>query len=154
MPLLTLSDITMNFGERRLLDGVSFRVNKGDRIAFVGDNGAGKSTLFKIIKGTLTPDGGEVILHGNTIAGFLSQNMDEQDLSGASLKPSNLIDIELKIDEVTAAISRLVSKKRSAIWSLSSHSRSVSSARRTASRTPCRVMPTSSAISEREKSSL
>lgn len=106
MPLLTLSDITMIFGERRLLDGVSFRVNKGDRIAFVGDNGAGKSTLFKIIKGTLTPDGGEVILHGNTIAGFLSQNMDEQDLSGASLKPSNLIDIELKIDEVTAAISR------------------------------------------------
>ena len=84
MPLLTLSNITMNYGQRRILDGVSFRVNKGDRIAFIGANGAGKSTLFKIIKGVLTPDDGEVILHGNTIAGYLSQNMDEQDLSGAS----------------------------------------------------------------------
>jgi len=104
MPLLTLSNITMNYGPRRILDGVSFRVNKGDRIAFIGDNGAGKSTLFKIIKGTLTPDDGEVILHGNTIAGYLSQNMDEQDLSGASLKPSNLIDLELKIETLSSKI--------------------------------------------------
>ena len=106
MPLLTLNNITMNFGTRRILDGVSFRVNKGDRIAFIGDNGAGKSTLFKIIKGVLTPDDGEVILHGNTIAGYLSQNMDEQDLSGASLKPSNLLDLELKIESVSGKISR------------------------------------------------
>ena len=105
MPLLTLNNITMNYGPRRILDGVSFRVNKGDRIAFIGDNGAGKSTLFKIIKGTLTPDDGEVILHGNTIAGYLSQNMDEQDLSGATLKPSNLVDLELKIETVSSKIS-------------------------------------------------
>ena len=106
MPLLTLNNITMNYGQRRILDGVSFRVNKGDRIAFIGDNGAGKSTLFKIIKGVLTPDDGEVILHGNTIAGYLSQNMDEQDLSGASLKPSNLLNLELKIESVSGKISR------------------------------------------------
>ena len=106
MPILTLNNITMNYGERRILDGVSFRVNKGDRIAFIGDNGAGKSTLFKIIKGTLTPDDGEVILHGNTIAGYLSQNMDEQDLSGATLKPSNLIELELKIESLTSKITR------------------------------------------------
>ena len=104
MPLLTLDNITMDFGPRLILDGVSFRVNKGDRIAFIGDNGAGKSTLFKIIKGTLTPDNGEVILHGNTIAGYLSQNMDEQDLSGASLKPSNLIELELKIETFSSKI--------------------------------------------------
>ena len=58
MPLLTVQNISKNYGERRVLNDVSFRVNKGDRIAFIGDNGAGKSTLFKIIKGTLTPDGG------------------------------------------------------------------------------------------------
>ena len=110
MPLLTLSNITMNYGPRRILDGVSFRVNKGDRIAFIGDNGAGKSTLFKIIKGTLTPDDGEVILHGNTIAGYLSQNMDEQDLSGASLKPSNLIDLELKIETLSSKITHASEK--------------------------------------------
>ena len=110
MPLLTLNNITMNYGPRRILDGVSFRVNKGDRIAFIGDNGAGKSTLFKIIKGTLTPDDGEVILHGNTIAGYLSQNMDEQDLSGASLKPSNLIDLELKMETLSSKITHASEK--------------------------------------------
>jgi len=110
MPLLTLSNITRNDGPRRILDGVSFRVNKGDRIAFIGDNGAGKSTLFKIIKGTLTPDDGEVILHGNTIAGYLSQNMDEQDLSGASLKPSNLIDLELKMEMLSSKITHASEK--------------------------------------------
>ena len=110
MPLLTLNNITMNYGQRRILDGVSFRMNKGDRIAFIGDNGAGKSTLFKIIKGTLIPDDGEVILHGNTIAGYLSQNMDEQDLSGSTLKPSNLIDLELKIEDLSGRISRASEK--------------------------------------------
>ena len=110
MPLLTLDNITMNYGPRRILDGVSFRVNKGDRIAFIGDNGAGKSTLFKIIKGVLTPDDGEVILHGNTIAGYLSQNMDEQDLSGATLKPSNLIDLELKIETLSSRITHASEK--------------------------------------------
>ena len=114
MPLLTLSNITMNFGSRRILDGVSFRVNKGDRIAFIGDNGAGKSTLFKIIKGVLIPDDGEVILHGNTIAGYLSQNMDEQDLSGATLKPSNLIDLEIKIDAVSSKISHAAERQEDA----------------------------------------
>lgn len=94
MPILSVDNISLNFGERRLLDGVSFMVNEGDKIAFIGNNGAGKSTLFKIIKGTVRPDDGKVIRHGNTIVGFLSQNMDEQDLSGSTLKPQKLIDIE------------------------------------------------------------
>ena len=105
MPLLTLQNISMSFGERRVLDGVSFRINKGDKIAFVGDNGAGKSTLFKIIKGVYTPDEGDVLIHGNTIVGFLSQNMDEQDLSDSHLKPKRLIDVEAKLKTVESLMS-------------------------------------------------
>ena len=106
MPLLTVQNISMSYGERRVLDGVNFRVNKGDRIAFIGDNGAGKSTLFKIIKGLITPDGGEVIYHGNTIVGFLSQNMSEQDLSGNTLKPVKLIDIECRMHDLERELSK------------------------------------------------
>ena len=106
MPLLTVQNISMSYGERRVLDGVDFRVNKGDRIAFIGDNGAGKSTLFKIIKGIITPDGGDIIYHGNTIVGFLSQNMSEQDLSGNTLKPVKLIDLETKMHDLERAMSK------------------------------------------------
>ncbi|MBO4426475.1 MAG: ABC-F family ATP-binding cassette domain-containing protein [Clostridiales bacterium] len=106
MPLLTVQNISMSYGERRVLDGVNFRVNQGDRIAFIGDNGAGKSTLFKIIKGLITPDGGDVICHGNTIVGFLSQNMSEQDLSGNTLKPVKLIDLETKLHDLERAMSK------------------------------------------------
>ncbi|MBR2523715.1 MAG: ABC-F family ATP-binding cassette domain-containing protein [Clostridiales bacterium] len=87
----------MNFGTRQILDGVSFRVEEGDRIAFVGDNGAGKSTLFKIISGKYEPSSGNIIFHGNTMAGFLSQNMDEQDLTSSSLKPRKMQELEADI---------------------------------------------------------
>ena len=112
MPLITVEDITMNFGTRQILDGVSFRVEEGDRIAFVGDNGAGKSTLFKIISGKLEPSSGKVIMHGNTMAGFLSQNMDEQDLSKASLKPKKMQELEADIALLEADISKADDPKR------------------------------------------
>lgn len=105
MPILSVDNISVTFGERRLLDGVSFMINEGDKIAFIGNNGAGKSTLFRIIKETLRPDDGRVIKHGNTIVGFLSQSMDEQDLSGSTLKPQKLLDLEARKTELELEIS-------------------------------------------------
>lgn len=107
MPLLTVQNISKNYGERNVLDDVSFRVNKGDKIAFIGDNGAGKSTLFKIIRGVITPDGGDVFLHGKTIAGYLSQRIEEQDLSSATLKPVKLVELDERIASLEKEISKL-----------------------------------------------
>lgn len=104
MPLITIDNISINFGERDVLNGISFRVEEGDRIAFVGDNGSGKSTLFKIISGKYEPSSGKVIFHGNTIAGFLSQNMEEQDLSSSSLKPAAMLELEADIAAMEAEI--------------------------------------------------
>ena len=94
MPLLTIDNVSIDFHGRDLLDKVSFRINEGDKIAFIGNNGAGKSTLFRIIRGTLTPKEGKIIRHGNTIVGFLSQNMEEQDFNGKTLKPVRLSEKE------------------------------------------------------------
>lgn len=107
MPLLTVQNISMSFGERRVLNDVSFRVNKGDRIAFIGDNGAGKSTLFKIIRGNIAPESGEILMHGQTIAGYLSQRIEEQDLSSATLKPKKLVDLELRLSTLEKEIAKL-----------------------------------------------
>ena len=107
MPLLTVQNISKNYGERNVLDDVSFRVNKGDKIAFIGDNGAGKSTLFKIIRGVITPDGGDVFLHGKTIAGYLSQRIEEQDLSSATLKPAKMVELDERLASLEKEISKL-----------------------------------------------
>ena len=107
MPLLTVQNISKSYGDRLVLNDVSFRVNKGDKIAFIGDNGAGKSTLFKIIRGNLHSDSGDVLLHGNTIAGYLSQRIEEQDLSSATLKPARLVELDSLISSLEKEIADL-----------------------------------------------
>jgi len=56
--ILTVEGLSKTIDGRKLLDNVSFRVNKGDKIAFVGENELAKTTLFKIIMEELEPDEG------------------------------------------------------------------------------------------------
>lgn len=60
MPILTFRDVLLSFGQPPLLDGVSFAIDKGERLCLVGRNGAGKSTLLKMIAGEIQPDDGEI----------------------------------------------------------------------------------------------
>lgn len=60
MPILTFRDVLVSFGQPPLLDGVSFAIDKGERLCLVGRNGMGKSTLLKIIAGEIQPDDGEI----------------------------------------------------------------------------------------------
>ena len=58
-PLLTLSDMGVNLGDRWLLRHVDLSIHAGERLALVGRNGAGKSSLMKLITGTVEADEGE-----------------------------------------------------------------------------------------------
>ena len=64
-PLLSLKNITRNFGAIEALRGISFDINRGEVVALLGDNGAGKSTLVKIIAGGLEPSSGQVVFEGD-----------------------------------------------------------------------------------------
>ncbi|NKB77685.1 MAG: ATP-binding cassette domain-containing protein [Gammaproteobacteria bacterium] len=69
MALLKLNDISIAFGDHKLLDYANLTVEPGQRIGLLGRNGEGKSTLLKIISGEVRPDGGEIHCQvGNTIA--------------------------------------------------------------------------------------
>ena len=63
-PLLTVRDLSKQFGGTRALDGVSLTVRRGEILALLGENGAGKSTLIKCLAGIHTPDGGGFDWHG------------------------------------------------------------------------------------------
>ena len=74
--MISVINVNVNFGERDLLDNVSFTIGERDRVGLVGRNGAGKSTLMKIIAGYVTPNGGGSIAKANEATiGFLHQDM-------------------------------------------------------------------------------
>src|SRR5580692_9669295 len=61
MSRLTASDVSISFGSRVVLDGVSLSIGAGDRIGIIAPNGVGKSTLLAVLAGDLEPDAGTVI---------------------------------------------------------------------------------------------
>lgn len=74
--MINISNVNVHFGERTLLDNVSFTIGERDRIGLVGRNGAGKSTMMKIIAGHITPNGsGNIARPNGTTLGFLHQDM-------------------------------------------------------------------------------
>lgn len=73
--MVELNDISVIYGERHVLDGISLRIPTSDKVGIVGKNGCGKSTLLKIIAGLHTPDKGSFGLPGETRIGFLHQDI-------------------------------------------------------------------------------
>jgi len=73
--MISVDNITVRFGGFTLFDRVSFQVNKGDRIGFVGRNGAGKTTLLNLVKGLQMPDEGKVVKTDGVEVGYLPQQM-------------------------------------------------------------------------------
>ena len=69
-------NVTKAFGEKLLMDNVSFRVPPGAIVGIIGPNGAGKSTLFRMIAGQDTPDGGEVKIGQTVKIAFVDQSRD------------------------------------------------------------------------------
>ena len=57
MAIILINDVSISFGEPRLLDGVILQIEAGERIGLLGRNGSGKSTLMKLLAGTKAGSG-------------------------------------------------------------------------------------------------
>lgn len=70
---IELNNIKKNYGLKNVLDGVSFEIKTGERIALIGDNGSGKSTILKTISGEEKADSGKVNIRKEAEIGYLKQ---------------------------------------------------------------------------------
>ena len=59
-PLISLQNISLSFGNRKILDNVNFNINEGEILGMLGPNGVGKSTIFNLITGLIKPDQGVI----------------------------------------------------------------------------------------------
>ncbi|MBK8634324.1 MAG: ABC-F family ATP-binding cassette domain-containing protein [Saprospiraceae bacterium] len=73
--MVYISDVSLHFGDRTLLDGISFLLNEKERVGLVGRNGAGKSTLLKIISGQINSDTGGIQAPKGYTIGYLKQDL-------------------------------------------------------------------------------
>jgi ABC-type Fe3+/spermidine/putrescine transport system ATPase subunit len=89
MAFLKLEQVDLQFGEQKILSGISFSQRRGEKIAIIGETGSGKSTLLKAIAGMIPPTSGSIVFEGESVYGpiekliashpgiaYLSQNFE------------------------------------------------------------------------------
>ncbi|KAL5726027.1 Protein TRIGALACTOSYLDIACYLGLYCEROL 3 [Ranunculus cassubicifolius] len=97
--LIECKDVYKSFGEKHILQGVSFKIRHGEAVGIIGPSGTGKSTILKIMAGLLTPDKGEVFIRGKKRRGLIS----DEEISGLR------IGLVLLYDEPTAGLDPIAS---------------------------------------------
>ncbi|MBC7930349.1 MAG: ATP-binding cassette domain-containing protein [Rubrivivax sp.] len=74
-PAIEFRDVTLSFDDRVILDGLSFKVQKGETKVILGGSGGGKSTTIKLILGLLKPDSGRILVDGEDITDYTEAEM-------------------------------------------------------------------------------
>jgi phospholipid/cholesterol/gamma-HCH transport system ATP-binding protein len=76
-PMISFSHVSMWFGDRRVLNNVSFIVNRGETLCILGRSGVGKSVALRILMGFLRPQVGSIRVDGEEINGLSEEGMQE-----------------------------------------------------------------------------
>ncbi len=102
--MITVNDISVQFGGTTLFSDVTFSINENDKIALMGKNGAGKSTLLKIISGQSKPSTGNISAPKEAIIAYLPQHLLTIDgatvVEEASKAFGEIFSMKSEIDEI------------------------------------------------------
>jgi ATP-binding cassette subfamily F protein 3 len=102
--MITVNDISVQFGGTTLFSDVSFAINENDKIALMGKNGAGKSTLLKIIAGENKPSTGSISTPKDAVVAYLPQHLLTKDgstvMEEASKAFGEIFRMKAEIDEI------------------------------------------------------
>jgi ATP-binding cassette, subfamily F, member 3 len=113
--LISVSNLSVQFGHKVLFKNASFIINLKDRIGFVGSNGTGKSTLLKILNGEIEPDSGSVSKSKHTTVDYLPQ--EGLYFTGKTLYDeiydsiSDIANVKNEIDEIQNELSEITDKE-------------------------------------------
>jgi energy-dependent translational throttle protein EttA len=77
--VIEFKGVTKSFGDRVLIDNLSFKIPAGAIVGIIGPNGAGKSTLFRMIQGVEQPDAGEIVIGKTAKLAFVDQSRESLD---------------------------------------------------------------------------
>jgi len=95
MTLLRFDDISLDFGEQKILADADFSIEAGERVCLIGRNGAGKSTTLRLITGEIEADRGEIVRKTDLVVSQLEQTLPEaKDLTVDEVVRSGLRDTE------------------------------------------------------------
>ena len=78
MTVLAFDDVTVRFGDRTVLDGISLDIAAGELVALAGPNGAGKTTLFRVAARSLSPDRGKVRVLGEDVTSLSRRELAQR----------------------------------------------------------------------------
>ena len=102
--MLNVHNLTVSFMGTELFSGITFKLNKGDRIGLIGKNGAGKSTLLKVLSKDIESSGGTMAFDKDVQIGFLRQDIDFVEgrtiLEEAYQAFEEIKELEVQLDEI------------------------------------------------------
>jgi ATP-binding cassette subfamily F protein uup len=100
MSLLRFDEVSLEFGDLKILSEAEFSIDAGERVCLIGRNGAGKSTTLKLISGELEPDRGEIVRGQGLVISQLAQTLPEaMNLHVRDVVREGLKDIEALLAE-------------------------------------------------------
>jgi len=94
--VLEMKDVVKSYGDNTVLNGVSFRVRRGETKIIIGGSGSGKSTLLKLAMGLERPDSGEIFIDGQDIT-----QLRERDMSKVRMKIGMIFQESALFDSMT-----------------------------------------------------
>ena len=102
--MLNVHNLTVSFMGTELFSGITFKLNKGDRIGLIGKNGAGKSTLLKVLSKDIESSSGTMAFDKDVQIGFLRQDIDFVEgrtiLEEAYQAFEEIKELEVQLDEI------------------------------------------------------
>ncbi|MCD9562010.1 ABC-F family ATP-binding cassette domain-containing protein [Tenacibaculum maritimum] len=108
--MLNVHNLSVSFMGSDLFSGITFKLNKGDRIGLIGKNGAGKSTLLKVLSKDIESSGGTMAFDKDVRIGLLRQDIDfvagRTILEEAYQAFEEIKEIELKLDEINEELGK------------------------------------------------